>query len=459
MASEGEPRFKPWRKTATRIALFFDLDNNGTGFRTELLAGLTTFLATMYIIFVNPAIVQAAGMPASGVLTATVLVSALASIGMGLYARNPIVVAPGMSLNHLFAYSVVKGGGVPWETALGCVFWSGVIFFLLAACDRRIRFVDSIPRELRFGFAGGIGLFIALIGLETAGIASGGSSPVQFGPVMFVFLAGLVITAILMAREIRGSFILGICATTLIAWTVGRAWGDASGPAGGAATLGSWTGWWAPPDFSLLARVDLLGALKIGHWPVILVFLFSCFFDSLGTCVGVCEAGNLVDEEGVPRRLGRTLQANAVGMALAPLLGTTPATAYIESATGVKEGGRTGLTAVIAGLLFLPFLFLSPLLSLIPSVATAPVLVLVGVFMLKPLIYLRWERFDETVPFFLALIIMPLAHSISAGIIWGCLSWTAIKVGCGRWRQVPPFLWAMDGVMIFVLLTSGRLFR
>lgn len=459
MAGDGGKKLIPWRDTVTRIGLFFDLDNNGTGFRTEILAGLTTFLATMYIIFVNPAIVQAAGMPASGVMTATILVSALASIGMGLYARNPIVVAPGMSLNHLFAYSVVKVGGVPWETALGCVFWSGVLFFLLACCDRRKWLVNSIPRELRFGFAGGIGLFIALIGLETAGIASGGASPARFGPVMFVFLAGLVITAILMARQVRGSFILGIFATTLLAWTVGRLWGDASGAVGGAATLVAWTGWWAPPDFSLFARVDLLGALKIGHWPVILVFLFSCFFDSLGTCVGVCEAGNLVDEEGVPRRLGRTLRANALGLAVAPLLGSTPATAYIESATGVKEGGRTGLTAVVAGLLFLPFLFLSPLLSLVPAVATAPVLVLVGVFMLKPLIYLRWERFDETVPFFLALILMPLSHSISVGIIWGCLSWTAIKVGCGRWRQVPPFLWVMDGVMIVVLLTSGRLFH
>jgi AGZA family xanthine/uracil permease-like MFS transporter len=457
MAGEERPGRRPWREQATRMALFFDLENNGTDFRTEILAGLTTFLATMYIIVVNPAIVAAADMPFPGVLTATVLVSALASIGMGLWARNPIVVAPGMSLNTLFAVSVVKTGGVPWETALGCVFWSGAIFLALASCDRNKRLVHSIPRELRFGIAGGIGLFIALLGLETGGIASGAASASRLG--LAVFLAGLVITAILMARQVRGSFILGIGATTLIAWAAGLALEGGPCPAGQAAPLAAWTGWWAPPDFSLFARVDLLGALKVAHWPVILVFFFSCFFDSLGTCVGVCEAGNLVDEEGVPRRLGRSLQANAIWAALSPILGATPATAYIESATGVKEGGRTGLTAVVAGLLFLPFLFLSPLLSLIPAVATAPVLVLVGVFMMKPLIYLRWERFDETVPFFLALILMPLAHSISVGIIWGCLSWTAIKVGCGRWRQVPPFLWAMDGVMILVLATSGRFFH
>lgn len=454
MAGEGGRSDKSWREAAARIGLFFDLENNGTDIATEVLAGLTSFLATMYIIFVNPAIVQAAGMPFSGLLTATVLVSALASIGMGLYARNPIVVAPGMSLNQLFAVGVVKAGGVPWETALGCIFWAGVIFFALAACDRRRWLAASIPRELRFAFAGGIGLFIALLGLEGAGIVSAGASSARFGPVTFVFLAGLVVTAILMARQVRGSFALGILATTLIAWTVALLRGDA-----GTSALGAWTGFWAPPDFSLLARIDLTGALAVGHWPVILVFLFSCFFDSLGTCVGVCEAGNLVDEEGVPRRLGRTLRANALALVLAPLLGTTPATAYIESATGVREGGRTGLTAVVAGLAFLPFLFLSPLLSLVPSVATAPVLVLVGVFMLKPLIYLRWERFDETVPFFLALLLMPLSHSISVGIIWGCLSWTAIKVGCGRWRQVPPFLWVMDGVMVFLLATSGRLFH
>jgi AGZA family xanthine/uracil permease-like MFS transporter len=457
MAGEGEPKVVLRREMATRIGLFFDLNNNGTDIPTEILAGLTSFLATMYIIFVNPAIVQASGMPAAGVLTATVLVSALASIGMGLWAKNPIVIAPGMSLNHLFAYGIVKAGGVAWETALGCVFWSGAIFFVLASFDRRNWLVNSIPRELRFGFAGGIGLFIALLGLETAGIASGAASSGRFGPATLVFLTGLVVTAILMARQVRGSFILGIGATTLFAWTVGLAQG--SGAAATGAMAASFSGWWAAPDFSLLARVDLWGALKIAHWPVILVFLFSCFFDGLGTCVGVCEAGNLVDEEGVPRRLGRMLQANAAGLVLAPLLGTSPATAYIESATGVKEGGRTGLTAVVAGLLFLPFLFLSPLLSLVPGVATAPVLVLVGVFMLKPLIYLRWERFDETVPFFLALIIMPLAHSISAGIIWGCLGWTAIKVGCGRWRQVPPFLWVMDGAMVLALVTSGRLFH
>lgn len=460
MAGDGGKGIGAGRGMARRLGRLFDLENNGTDVKTEVLAGVTTFLAVMYIIVVNPAIVRAAGMPAPGVMTATILVSALASIAMGLYARNPIVVAPGMSLNHLFAYTVVKAEGVPWETALGCVFWAGLAFLAIASFDRRKRFVSAIPRELRFGFAGGIGLFIALIGLETAGIVStGGASPARFGPVTPVFLAGLVVTAVLMARRVRGSFILGILVTTVMAWTLGRLWGDASVLAGGTGALGAWTGWWTLPDFGLLLKVDLWGALRIAHWPVILVFLFTCFFDSLGTCVGVCEAGNLVDEEAAPRRIGRSLQANAFGMALAPLLGTTPATAYIESATGIHEGGRTGLTAVVAGLLFLPFLFLSPLLSLVPAVATAPVLVLVGVFMLKPLIYLRWERFDESVPFFLALIVMPLAHSISLGIVWGCLSWTAIKVGCGKWRQVPPFLWAMDGVILIALVSSGRLFH
>jgi AGZA family xanthine/uracil permease-like MFS transporter len=443
----------------TCISRYFDLYNNGTDIRTEVLAGLTSFLATMYIIVVNPAIVQASGMPFNAVLTATVIVSAFASIAMGLYAKNPIIMAPGMSLNHLFAYSIVKIGGVPWEIALGCVFWAGAIFLVIACFDRQKWFVKSIPRELRFGIAGGIGLFIALIGFENAGLFSAGGGGFQFSAINLIFLAGMVITGILMARRVPGSFIIGIIATIIMSLTVGRWWGDASAVTGGTKTLVNWKGCWSTPDFSLLMRVDFMGSLKIKYIPVILVFLFSCIFDGLGTCVGVCEAGNLIDEEGEPRHIGKSLRANAFGMMLSSLFGTSPATAYIESATGIKEGGRTGLTAVAAGIFFLPFLFLSPLLSIVPGIATAPVLVLVGVFMLKPLIYLRWDHFDESIPFFLSMIIMPLTHSISLGIVWGLLSWTAIKIGCNRWRQVPLFLWAMDAVIILVLITSGNVFH
>ena len=443
------------------LSTMFDLYNNGTDIKTEVLAGITSFMATMYIILVNPAILQEAGMPYNAVLTATVLVSAFASIFMGLYSGNPIVVAPGMSINVLFAYTIVRVRGVPWETALGSVFWSGVIYVLLGVFDRRRQITASVPKILRFGVAGGIGLFIALIGLEAAGfIVPSEVGGLSIGPINYTtitFLAGFIITTVLVVRKVTGSFVIGIMATTVLAWPIGRFWGDATAITHSTATAVNWTGWFAPPDFSLILKLDLVGALRFPLLPVIFVFLFTTLFDSLGTIVGVCEAGNMIDERGNPRNISKSMMVNGIGVAVSGLLGTSPATSYIESATGIKEGGRTGLTAVVAGLLFLPFLFVSPLLSVVPALATAPVLVLAGIFMLKPLIYVRWERFDEVIPFFMAMFIMPFSHSITQGIIWGCLSWTVIKVALGKWHQVPWILWVMDVMAILYLADVGTL--
>lgn len=443
------------------LSTMFDLYNNGTDIKTEVLAGITSFMATMYIILVNPAILQEAGMPYNAVLTATVLVSAFASIFMGLYSGNPIVVAPGMSINVLFAYTIVRVRGVPWETALGSVFWSGVIYVLLGVFDRRRQIIASVPKILRFGVAGGIGLFIALVGLEAAGFIApseiGGLSIGQINYTTITFLAGFIITTVLVVRKVTGSFVIGIMATTVLAWPIGRFWGDATTITHGTATAVNWTGWFAPPDFSLILKLDLVGALRLPLLPVIFAFLFTTLFDSLGTIVGVCEAGNMIDERGNPRNISKSMMVNGIGVAVSGLLGTSPATSYIESATGIKEGGRTGLTAVVAGLLFLPFLFVSPLLSIVPALATAPVLVLAGIFMLKPLIYVRWERFDEVIPFFMAMFIMPFSYSITQGIIWGCLSWTVIKVALGKWHQIPWILWLMDVMAILYLADVGTL--
>jgi len=441
---------------------FFDLKNNGTNVKTEILAGVTTFLSGMYIIVVNPAILQAAGMPYNAVLTATVLVSAFTSILMGLYTNNPILVAPGMSINQLFVYAISRAEGVPYEVALGCVFNAGIIFLALMIIDRKKRLLSAIPPMLRYGLAGGIGLFIAMIGLESAGFIvssnAGGWTHGKLNTTTLTFIAGFVITAVMVVRKVRGSFIIGILATTLLAWPIGRLWGIASSIDNIQGTVVNWHGWYAAPDFSLLLRLDLVGAASLSLWPVIFVILFTCLFDSFSTCVGVCEAGDLVDEEGDPRNLVKCLKVNAIGVMVSAVMGTSPTVAYVESSTGVREGGRTGLTSVVTGLLFIPFMFLSPLLSLVPSLSTAPMLVMAGVFMLRPLIYVRWERLDEAIPFFMAMIIMPLTHSITHGIIWGCLSWTILKVANGKTRQISFVLVLIDIIALLLLFDLDRYF-
>jgi adenine/guanine/hypoxanthine permease len=441
---------------------FFDLNSNGTSVAAEIAAGTTTFLASMYIILVNPAILSQAGLPHAAVLTSTILVSAFSSILMGLYSNNPLLIAPGMSLNYLFVAGVVRSEAMTYQTALGCVFWAGIAFLLLLICDRRHRLLTGVPRMLRFGMAGGIGLFIATLGFHSAGfivIEEPGRLALGYlDAATLTFLAGLAFTAALVARKLPGAFILGTLVTTLLAWPIGRFWNYTAGSGETAQTLVTWQGWWAWPDLSLILEMDLLGPLLPMHWPFIFVLVFSCFFDSFSTCAGVGEAGDLVDEKGDPRDLERSLKVDAAGVALSGVFGVSPATVYIESSTGVRSGGRTGLTAVVAGLLFLPFLFLSPLLSLVPALATAPMMVLAGIFMLKPLIYVRWERFDEAAPFFMAMITMPLTGSITQGAIWGILSWIVIKTSCGKFRQISRVLLLL-GLAALILLSLSETFR
>jgi len=435
---------------------FFDLRNNGSSVSTELAAGLTSFLASMYIVVVNPAILSAAGMSYSAALTSTILVSAFGSILMGLYSNNPLLVAPGMSVNQLFVFAVTQSKVMPFQTALGCVFWAGVIFLILLLLDRRQLLLASVPRMLRFGMAGGIGLFIATLGFASVRFfvieAPGRLALGPLNEVTLTFLVGLAITAALVARKTPGAFALGILTTTLLAWPLGRLWGDASAIGAGTATAVTWHGFWAWPDFSLILHLDLLHALQPTHWPFIFMLVFTCLLNGFASCAGVSEAGDLVDERGEPRDLKRSLEALAGGVALAGLFGSSPAAAFVESSTGVRAGGRTGLTAVTAGLLFLPLLYLWPLLSLVPTLAAAPVLVLVGVFMLKPLIYVRWERFDEAAPFFMAMIMMPLSGSITQGAIWGILSWIVIKASCGKFAQIPLLLLLLGAASLFLLL-------
>jgi len=436
---------------------YFKLEANQSNVKTEIIAGLTTFLATMYIIVVNPSIISKSGMPFGGVLTATVLVCAFSSMAMGLYANNPIVLAPGMGLNAFFTYSVVLGMGVEWRTALGAVFWSGVIFILLSVFNIRTAIVKAIPRQLRYAIASGIGLFITTIGFMNAKFIVANPTTIvglgELNAVTITFLVGLAITAILVALRLRGALILGIAVTTLLAIPVGRLWGDASAiTSTGAATLVAWQGVFAKPDFSVFLQLDFVHSLKLALWPVIFAFLFTDMFDSLSTFIGVAEAANLIDENGEPRRVKESLIVDAASTTISGLFGTSSGTAYIESAAGIEEGGRTGLTAVVAGVLFLPFMFLSPLLSVIPAVATAPALVLVGVFMMKPVQKINWAQFDDAIPAFLALVLIPLTYSITQGIIWGFLSWTVIKLAIGKSNEIPPMLVIIDLFAILALV-------
>ncbi len=427
---------------------FFQLSENQSDVKTEIIAGVTTFLSAMYIIVVNPSILKAAGMPFSGVLTATVLVSAFSSIAMGLYAKNPILVAPGMGLNAFFAYSVVLGLNVPWTVALGAVFWSGVVFLLLSVFNVRAYIVQAIPRQIRYGIAAGIGLLITLIGFINAGFVVQSSATVigrgALNPATLTFLAGLLFTAVLISYRVKGALIIGIGVTTVLAAGIGRLWG--------ATPVVNWQGAWDWPDFSLILAADIWGSLKLSLFGVIFAFLFTDMFDSLSTFVGVAEAGDIKDADGEPRNIKESLIVDAMATLFSGLFGSSPGTSYIESATGIEEGGRTGLTAVVSGLLFLPFLFFSPLLAIVPAIATAPALVLVGVFMMRPVVQINWQKFEDAIPAFLAMILIPLTYSITQGIIWGFLSWTIIKIFRRRWNDLSVTLLLIDAFCIVALI-------
>lgn len=428
--------------------------------KTEILAGISSFLATMYIIVVNPSILSQAGMPFNSVLTATVLLSFFCSLMMGIYAKNPIVVAPGMGMNAFFTFTAVKGLGISYQIALGAVFWAGVIFVLLSVLNVRTYIVRAIPQPLRFAISAGIGLFISLIGLENAKFIIANPATLVgianfHDPIILTFLVGLFITSILVIRRVRGGIIIGILATTLLALPIGRVWGDASAINFGQATLVNWKGVFSSPDFGLVFQLDLVNSLKLSLFPVVFAFVFTDMFDSISTFVGLAEAADLYDENGEPRNVKKSLMTDAVATLLAGILGTSPGTAYIESAVGIEQGGRTGLTAITAGILFLPFMFLSPLLSIIPAIATAPALVIVGVFMMKPVTKINWSKLDDAIPAFLALILIPFSYSITQGIIWGFLSWTILKVAIGKHKEVSLALWVID-LFAIIALTWGH---
>jgi len=433
---------------------FFELKKNGTSVTTEVIAGISSFLATSYIIVVNPSVLSQAGLPFPAVLTATVLVCFFSSMMMGLYAKNPILVAPGMGLNAFFTYSVVLGMDIPYQVALGAVFWSGIVFFLLSIFNIREYIIKAIPRPLRYAVSAGIGLFITLIGFSNAKFIIANPATIISGntldATLLTFVIGLFVTAIMVARNVKGAILFGILLTTLLSYPLGRWWGVDEG----IAPLIQFDGVFAAPDFSLFFQLDLINSLTLAVVPVVFAFVFTDMFDSLSTFVGIAEAANLLDETGEPKNIKRSLLTDAFATTFAGIAGSSPGTAYVESAVGVEAGGRTGLTAIVASLLFLPFLFLSPLLAAVPAIATAPALVLVGVFMIRPVVKINWGTLDEAIPAFLALVLIPFTHSITHGIIWGFLSWTILKICVGKRNEITPSLLVIDFFVILALFVE-----
>lgn len=420
----------------------FALGPNGTTVRTEVLAGVTTFLTMAYILFVQPAVLGAAGMDVGAVFVATCLATAAATLLMGLLANYPIAVAPAMGHNFFFAYTVVLGMKVPWEVALGAVAIAGTIFVLTAGIGLRERLIVAIPQGLKHAIAAGIGLLIAMIGLQWAGVvvAAPGTlvtlGPLHSGPVLLA-LAGLALTAILLARRVPGAFLWGILATTVIsvACRFARVDGIVS----------------APPSLApTLLHLDVVRALSPGLAPVVLVFFFLALFDSVGTLVGVGEQAGLMRGGTLPRAR-QALLADAIGTVLGAALGTSTVTAYIESGAGVAAGGRTGLASVVTAGLFLLALFASPLVRVIaggvpvggvllyPAIA-AP-LILVGTMMLGGLRHVDWDDPTEGIPAFLTLVVMPLSVSITEGVAFGVIAYVALKLATGRGEQVHALMY------------------
>lgn len=406
---------------------YFGLSAQGTTVRTEVLAGFTTFMTMAYIVLVNPLILSDAGLPIAGVAAATCIAAGIGSILMGLVANYPIALAPGMGLNAYFTYTVVKGMGVPWETALGCVLISGLVFLALTLAGVRKIIVEAVPRPLFAAIAAGIGLFIAFIGLKGAGIVvANPATTVTLGdlksPMTLLSLGGLALTGVLMAWRVRAAVLIGVLGVTLTAFAL-----HLTPFKPGAYDLTALT--------TTAFKADLPAALGLGAGglstailEIIFVFLFVDFFDNLGTLVAVTKRAGLQGPDGNIPRLNRILLADSIATIVGATAGTSTTVSYIESATGVAAGGRTGLTAVVTGILFLITLFLAPYVQLIPAAATAPALILVGGMMMAPLAETDWADPTIAIPAFLTVTIIPLTFSIANGLAFGIVSYAALKV-------------------------------
>lgn len=425
---------------------YFKLKENGTDVRTELLAGLTTFLTMAYIIFVNPSILGDAGMPKDAVFVSTCIAAALGTLIMGLYANYPIALAPGMGLNAYFAYVVVKGMGLSWEIALGAVFISGCLFILVSVFKLREMIVNGIPHSIRTAITVGIGMFLGLIALRSAGIVVANPATLvgvgdlhQAPPLLAIF--GFFVIVALDKMRIKGAILIGILLVTTLSFFF------AGNKFNGIVSA-------VPSIMPTFGKLDVMGALSVGILNVVLVFFLVELFDATGTLMGVANRAGLL-KNGKMERLNKALLADSVAIAAGSIMGTSSTTAYIESAAGVQAGGRTGLTAVAVALLFLACLFISPLAAVVPAYATAPALLYVACLMLRELVDIDWDDSTESIPAAIAALTMPFTYSIALGVAFGFISYAALKLLTGRAKEVKIIVWLIAAVFLFKFIYLG----
>ncbi|EIA8466639.1 adenine permease AdeP [Salmonella enterica subsp. enterica serovar Kentucky] len=408
----------------------FKLREHGTMARTEVIAGFTTFLTMVYIVFVNPQILGVAGMDTSAVFVTTCLIAAFGSILMGLFANLPVALAPAMGLNAFFAFVVVQAMGLPWQVGMGAIFWGAVGLLLLTIFRVRYWMIANIPVSLRVGITSGIGLFIGMMGLKNAGvIVANPETLVSIGNLtshsVLLGVLGFFIIAILASRNIHAAVLVSIIVTTLLGWMMGDVHynGIVSAP---------------PSVTSVVGHVDLAGSFNLGLAGVIFSFMLVNLFDSSGTLIGVTDKAGLADEKGKFPRMKQALFVDSISSVTGAFVGTSSVTAYIESSSGVSVGGRTGLTAVVVGILFLLVIFLSPLAGMVPPYAAAGALIYVGVLMTSSLARVNWQDLTESVPAFITAVMMPFSFSITEGIALGFISYCVMKIGTGRLRDLSP---------------------
>ena len=452
----------------------FRLTEYKTSVKTEIIAGVTTFMTMAYILFLNPNILSSTGMDKNAVFFATAISAGFVTIAMGLVANFPIALAPGMGLNALFATVALTGVGMPWRVALGAVFISGIIVIILTITKIRQILVIAVPNSLKRAITVGIGLFITIIGLKLAEIMvvttslipptlesitkSGGSALLKsfewnigmgsfHNPGMVLCLIGLAITSLLMARHVKGSLLIGIVLSTLIGIPLG------------VTIIPEHFAFFSLPDFRNLAvgELDILGALHMGIWTVVFTFTFVELFDTFGTLVGTANRAGLIDKEGNSPLIGKAMLVDAFGVSFGALMGTSTITAYVESAAGISEGGRTGLTAVTTGILFLLAILIAPLATMIPGAATAPALIIVGVLMASSVLDIDFSDFTEGFPAFITFVLMPFTYSIANGIAGGIVFYTLLKVGTGQAKKVHWMMYLLFAIVVsrFIFLSNN----
>jgi AGZA family xanthine/uracil permease-like MFS transporter len=431
-----------------RLERYFEFERLHTNWRTEILAGATTFVTMAYIVFVNPSVLREAGMPFKAVVAATCFCAAFGSILMGIFARYPIALAPGMGLNAYFTYTVVKGMGIPWQTALGAVFLSGVAFLLLTLLGVRQLIVEAIPAELYAAVAAGIGLFIAMIGLRNAGIiVASESTLVTLGNIRdkntLLAIFGLLAITALLAWGVRAAMLLGILLTTLAGVLFGLVK-------------------WSPESYRIsdiaatAGKLDVRAAASVGFLEIVFVFLFVDFFDNVGTLVGVGKKAGLFDDQNRIPRIRNILLADASATIAGSLAGTSTVVSYIESAAGVVAGGRSGVTAIVTGLLFALALFVAPLIGSVPTAATAPALIVVGSLMMTQVSEIKWSDPEIAIPAFLTLVTIPLSFSIANGLAFGFTAYAALKLVRGQFRKTHWLVWVLAALFVARFVYLGR---